>query len=72
MFLGAIIPAIIGATMAGVEMANQPSAPKDNTAKEQAAAAKAQADSLQKRRGMASTILTSPLGTSTGQKSTLG
>jgi hypothetical protein len=57
-----------------------PTAPTaQQTAQQQAqasqAAAMAQADALTKRRGMASTILTSPLGTTapaSTQKSTLG
>jgi hypothetical protein len=65
------------------EAVNQPKAPKPpttaNTANQQAqaaqAAALAQANALTKRRGMASTILTSPTGASgtpAVQKATLG
>jgi hypothetical protein len=65
------------------EAVSKPSAPTPpstaNTANQQAqaaqAAALAQADALTKRRGMASTILTSPTGTSgtaATQKATLG
>lgn len=70
-----LIAAGIGAAAAGVEMANQPSAPSPtNAAQSEAAAAQAQATALQKRRGMAATELTSPLGAgaATTQKSTLG
>jgi hypothetical protein len=70
-----LIAAGIGAAAAGVEMANQPSAPSPtNAAQSEAAAAQAQATALQKRRGMAATQLTSPLGAgaATTQKSTLG
>jgi hypothetical protein len=81
----AIVPLIIAgisAATAGVAIAEQPSAPKapsqSDIAKEQAqaatAAAEAQAAALKERRGMASTVLTSPFGTSGGitQKATLG
>jgi hypothetical protein len=83
-----LIGALIASTAATVgtsiyEAVDKPSAPKDptqgQTAQQQAqagqAAAMAQADALTKRRGMASTILTSPLGASGNasvQKSTLG
>jgi hypothetical protein len=81
LILGGISAA--GAGVAAYEMTQQPSAPKaptqTQTAVDQAkageAAAQAQATAMQRRRGMASTILTSPLGTSTPastQKSTLG
>ena len=63
-------------------IANQPKAPAAPTATQNAtdqaqaasAAAQAQATALQKRRGMASTVLTSPLGagTATTEKATLG
>jgi hypothetical protein len=59
----------------GIEMANQPSAPKPAaSAQAGQAAAMAQASALTKRRGMAATTLTSPLGAGTAQtqKSTLG
>ena len=52
-----------------------PAATQVDQAKYQDAAAQAQAASLLKRRGMAATILTSPMGVApsqTGQKSTLG
>ena len=79
-----LIVAGIGAAVTGVEMTNQPSAPKAPTqttnqnqqAQAQQAAALTQAQALQKRRGMASTVLTSPMGTSGGpsqtQSATLG
>lgn len=75
-----LIAAGIGAATAGVELANQPSAPKvpTQTATDQAAAtnaaAQAQATALMKRRGMASTVLTSPMGAGTAQtqRATLG
>ena len=71
----------VGTTLYAAE--NQPSAPKAPTpgqsateqAQAQQDAAQAQAHSLQLRRGMASTMLTSPLGTSGTaqiQKATLG
>jgi len=69
----------VGSTVA--EMVTKPSAPKapTDTTQQQAdaaqAAAQAQALALEKRRGMASTMLTSPLGVSSGtatQKATLG
>jgi len=65
-------------------LANQPSAPKAPTqtqsniqqAQAQQASALAQAQELSKRRGLASTILTSPMGASSGpaqtQTATLG
>ena len=85
-FILPFIPLIasgIGAAVAGVELAHQPSAPTAPTqtqtqtdqAKAQDAAALAQAQALQKRRGQASTILTSPIGTTgsaTTQVATLG
>ena len=77
-----LIAAGIGAATAGVEIANQPSAPKPpdpvqtttQTAQAGEAAAQAQATALQKRRGMAATVLTSPMGAgaATTQKATLG
>lgn len=83
-FLG-IMAAAATATTIGVgvyEATNQPSAPKmpppQDNAKAQAqasqASALAQAQALTKRRGMASTILTGPMGASTPttQKATLG
>ena len=78
-----LIAAGIGAAVTGVELSRQPSAPKAPTqvasetmqAREQQAAAVAQAEALKSRRGIASTILTSPMGT-TGptqtQQATLG
>jgi hypothetical protein len=73
----------IGTGVTAYEAANQPAPPKAptqaETANQQAqasqAAALAQADALTKRRGMASTILTSPMGasgTASTQKATLG
>ena len=77
-----LITAGVGAAVAGIELSNQPGAPKaptqatTNTQQAQAAqaAAIAQAAALQKRRGLSSTILTSPLGTGSGptQTATLG
>lgn len=79
-----LIAAGIGAAATGVAIAEQPGAPKTPTAatnnQQQAeaanAAAQAQATALTKRRGLASTQLTSPLGTSGGTanvaKATLG
>jgi hypothetical protein len=78
-----LIAAGIGAAAAGVEIAEQPSTPAapsaTTTAQQQAdaanAAAQAQAEALQKRRGLAATTLTSPLGASSPAsiaKSTLG
>ena len=85
----AIIPEIIlgisaaGAVASGVAALDQPKAPaapsQATTSLEQAkstqAAAQAQAAALSQRRGMASTILTSPMGVGAGtqtQRSTLG
>ena len=73
-----LITAGIGAAVAGVELSNQPTAPKAPTpissqsqqAQAQTAAALAQAQALQKRRGASSTILTSPLGTSAPAQTT--
>jgi hypothetical protein len=65
-----LIAAGIGAAATGIAIADQPSAPKvpANTASQQAQAqqaeAQAQAEALTKRRGMAATVLTSPMGTS--------
>ena len=87
--LAALIPEIalgIGAASAvagGVSLLSKPKSPvapsTAQTQKEQAdatqAAAQAQATALTKRRGMSSTILTSPLGIGSGsqtQRSTLG
>ena len=78
-----IIAAGIGAAVTGVELANMPQAPQAPTqqasqtqqAQAQQAAALAQAQALTKRRGMASTILTSPMGITSGgqtQTATLG
>ena len=79
-----LIAAGVSAAVGGIELANQPSAPKAPTqiqaqsqqAEAQQAAALAQAQALQRRRGLASTILTSPTGTSSGpaqtQTATLG
>ncbi len=84
LFLG-IAAAATGAATVGLgvyEAENQPSAPtapsQAQTAQQQAqasqAAALAQANALTKRRGMAATQLTSPLGAGAAatQKSTLG
>jgi hypothetical protein len=88
--IATIVGATVAAAGVGVslyEMANQPGAgaapqaPSQSTiqtqqAEAQQAAALSQAQALQKRRGMASTILTSPMGTSggpaQGQSATLG
>lgn len=75
-----MIAAGIGAAATGVAIAEQPSAPAaptDTASKEAAsanAAAMAQAEALTKRRGLASTILTSPTGTGSANvaKATLG
>lgn len=78
-----LIAAGIGAAATGVAIAeapSQPSAPTANTTSQQqaeasSAAAMAQAEALQKRRGLASTQLTSPLGaqgTASVAKATLG
>ncbi len=77
-----LIAAGIGAAVTGVELSNQPSAPKAPTvvgnqsqqAQAQQAAALAQAQELKSRRGIASTILTSPQGAASGQttSATLG
>lgn len=79
-----LIAAGIGAAVSGVELTHQPKAPtapsqvSTNTqqAEAQQAAALAQAQALQKRRGMAATTLTSPLGVTSGpaqtQTATLG
>ena len=78
-----LIAAGIGAAATGIAIAEQPSAPQapsattnaTQQAQSAAAAAETQAEALSKRRGMASTVLTSPLGSSgaasTG-KATLG
>ena len=73
-----LIAAGIGAAVAGVELTNQPGTPKAPTpiasntqqAQAQTAAALAQAEALQKRRGASSTILTSPLGTAAPAQTT--
>jgi hypothetical protein len=79
-----LIAAGVGAAVTGIELTNQPGAPKAPTAintqtqqaEAQQAAALAQAQALQRRRGLSSTILTSPTGTSSGpaqaQTATLG
>lgn len=75
--------AAVGAAATGVELSNEPSAPKAPTvigaqsqqAQAQQAAALAQAQALKQRRGQASTELTSPLGTTGSpqtQTATLG
>lgn len=79
--LVALIPLIttaVGAAVTGIELSNQPSAPKAPTvigaqsqqAQAQQAAALAQAEALKKRRGQASTELTSPLGTTGSPQTT--
>jgi pyocin large subunit-like protein len=77
-----LIAAGVGAAATGIAIAEMPKSPtaptQQATSTEQATAsqdaAQAQATALAKRRGMASTILTSPLGSSTSQtqKATLG
>ena len=75
-----LIAAGIGAATAGVALAEMPSTPKAPTnnqqqqAQAQQAAAQAQATALTNRRGMASTVLTSPLGAGPAQtgSATLG
>jgi len=77
-----LIAAGIGAAATTASLLDKPSAPSAPTvvenqtqqAQAQQAAAIAQASALQKRRGMASTILTSPMGTGSGQttSATLG
>ena len=87
--MAAIIPFIplivagVSAAVTGVELANQPKPPVAPTqttnltqqAEAQTAAAMAQAEALTKRRGLASTVLTSPTGVTSGtqtQSATLG
>jgi phage protein D len=81
-----LIASGISAAVAGVELTNQPSAQssaqssqiqaptqqQSNTQQAQAqqAAALAQAQALTKRRGMASTVLTSPMGVNSGPSET--
>jgi len=80
-----LITAGVGLASTGAELGYQmsqgggPSAPSAQTTTQQqseaaSAAAQAQAEALQKRRGMASTILTSPMGTGNANtaKATLG
>jgi len=78
-----LIAAGIGAATTIAAIADRPKAPSApapvatqvDQSKYQDAAAQAQAAALLKRRGMASTILTSPMGITpavNGQKSTLG
>ena len=72
-----LIAAGVGAAVTGVEIANMPKAPTSNStaaANTATDAAQAQADALSKRRGMASTILTSPTGAGSAstEKATLG
>lgn len=78
-----LIAAGIGAAATGIAIADQPKAPTaptpttsaTNEADSAAAASQAQAEALQKRRGLASTVLTSPLGAqgaASVQKATLG
>jgi len=77
-----LISAGISAAATVATTLNMPGAPSAPTvvenqtqqAQAQQAAAIAQASALQKRRGMASTILTSPMGTGSGQttSATLG
>lgn len=69
-----LIVAGVSAAVAGVELTNQPGAPKPPTqiqsntqqAEAQQAAALAQAQALQRRRGLAATTLTSPTGVQSG------
>ncbi len=73
-----LITASVGAAVTGIELSNQPSAPKAPTvigaqsqqAQAQQAAALAQAQALKQRRGQASTELTSPLGTTGSPQTT--
>ncbi len=77
-----LIAAGIGAAATVATTLDRPSAPAASTvvenqtqqAQAQQAAAIAQASALEKRRGMASTILTSPMGAGSGQttSATLG
>lgn len=72
-----LIAAGIGAAATGVEIADMPKAPSTNstqTAQASTDAAQAEASALVKRRGMASTVLTSPMGAGGADvgKSTLG
>ena len=78
-----LIAAGIGAATTGIAMSRMPSAPaapapiatQTQQAAAEQAAALAQAQALTKRRGMASTILTSPAGVTGGgstQTATLG
>ena len=77
-----LIAAGIGAATSAVALTHQPKAPTAPTpvasetqqAQAQQAAAIAQASALQKRRGLAATTLTSPLGAAPGQtkSATLG
>lgn len=82
LLIGSLTATAASAGVGIYEATNQPSAPKAptqvDTSQQQAqasqAAALAQANALTKRRGLASTILTSPTGagTATTQKATLG
>ena len=74
-----LILAGVSAAVTGVEMAHQPKPPQapsqTKPAEVQQAAALAQAQALQKRRGMSATTLTSPMGTTGSaqtQSATLG
>ena len=74
-----LIAAGVGAAATGIAIAEMPSAPKTpdtatDQAKAQQNAAQAQAAALQRRRGMAATTLTSPMGaqSATTGKATLG
>lgn len=76
-----LIAAGIGAATSAIALSHQPKAPaapvnnQTDQARAQQEAAQAQAAALQKRRGLASTILTSPTGVSGAtqtQHATLG
>jgi hypothetical protein len=79
----AILPVLLGisaaagvaGTVAALDQPSAPAAPTQTTTNTQQAeatqaSAQAQATALQKRRGMASTILTSPMGVSGGTQTT--
>ena len=70
----ATVVGAIGSVVTGI-MNKPPSQPSDKSAQDANAAAQAQAQSLAKRRGFASTMLTSPTGISgapTTSRATLG
>lgn len=82
LLIGSLVTTAVSTGVGIYEAANQPQAPTApsqaqtaaNEAQASQAAALAQANALTKRRGMASTILTSPLGAGSAQtqKATLG